>query len=66
MGTHRHRITVRGALSRAAQEAFEGFEIALAGGATIIFGRLDQAALHGVLHRIERHGLELVAVQRDG
>jgi hypothetical protein len=66
VGTHRYRITVMGALGRAAKEAFEGCEIAIVEGGAILFGRLDQAALHGVLHRIQRHGLELVAVQREG
>lgn len=43
---------------------FEGLVIALRpDGETVISGRMDQAALHGVLSRIRDLGLVLISVQ---
>jgi hypothetical protein len=33
-------------------------------GETLISGKMDQSALHGVLNRIRDLGLELISVQR--
>jgi hypothetical protein len=63
---HRYRITIFGRLGVAGQEAFAGFDIPPDGLATVLAGELDQAALHGALHRIQALGLELVGVARLG
>lgn len=43
---------------------FEGLVIALSpDGETVISGRMDQAALHGVLSRVRDLGLVLLSVQ---
>jgi hypothetical protein len=57
-------ITVRGRLSPALAEAFGGLNVTFAPSSTAFRGDLDQAALHGVLERIEALGLELLEVRR--
>lgn len=62
--TH-YRITVRGELSDALTAAFDGFTATPSAAGTVIRGEVpDQAALFGVLDRIESLGLELLAVCR--
>jgi hypothetical protein len=62
--TH-YQITVRGRLSAAVASAFEGLTATPSAAGTVICGELpDQAALFGVLDRIESLGLELLAVCR--
>jgi hypothetical protein len=62
--TH-YQITVRGRLSDAVASAFEGLTATPSAAGTVICGELpDQAALFGVLDRIESLGLELLAVCR--
>jgi hypothetical protein len=63
----RCEITVRGRLSRTLVAEFE--ELSLAAKTepveTVLTGEVeDQAALHGLLRRIEALGLELVEVRR--
>jgi hypothetical protein len=60
-----YEIRVKGRLSEAVQAAFEGFEISTEPVETVLHGQvLDQAALHGLLDRIQSLGLELVEVRR--
>ena len=62
--THYH-IPVRGRLSDSVASAFEGLTASPSAAGTVICGELpDQAALFGVLDRIESLGLELLAVCR--
>jgi hypothetical protein len=60
-----YEIRVRGRLSEAMQAAFEEFQITTEPVETVLHGQvLDQAALHGLLQRIQSLGLELVEVRR--
>ena len=66
LGTHRYRITISGRLGAIGREVFAGFDIMSDSHAIVLGGELDQAALHGVLNRIQALGLELVGVVRLG
>ena len=60
--TH-YQITVRGRLSDALVAAFEGLSATPSAAGTVLCGEIaDQAALYGVLERIESLGLELLSV----
>ena len=60
--TH-YEITVRGRLGETLTTAFDGLTAKNTPAQTVLSGELaDQAALYGVLERIESLGLELVAV----
>jgi hypothetical protein len=60
--TH-YEITVRGRLSAALSDGFDGLTAAPQGPNTVLRGELaDQAALYGVLDRVESLGLELLDV----
>ena len=48
------------------REIFADFDIRPDGQAVVLAGEMDQAALHGVLNRIQALGLELVGVVRLG
>jgi hypothetical protein len=62
--TH-YEITVRGHLSETLMAAFAGLEATPSPGLTVLRGEIaDQAALFGVLERVESLGLELVDVRR--
>lgn len=59
----RYEIRIRGTLSERLLSAFPGLTAKVRDGMTVLVGRLpDQAALYGVLERLESLGLELVAV----
>ena len=61
----RYEIQVGGILSQRVLAAFPDLRARTASGGTVLVGDLpDQAALHGVLSRIESLGLELVEVRR--
>jgi hypothetical protein len=61
--TH-YQITVRGLLSHAVAAAFDGMTARSSAAGTVLCGEIrDQAALFGVLERIESLGLELVDVR---
>jgi hypothetical protein len=62
MKSTRYEITVRGRLSDTLIDAFVGLSAAPAGANTVLRGPIDQAALYGVLERIESLGLELLDV----
>jgi hypothetical protein len=60
-----YEITVRGRLSEALAADFDGLSASYRAPHTVLSGELaDQAALYGVLERIESLGLELVDVHR--
>jgi hypothetical protein len=59
-----YQIRIRGVLSERLLRAFPGLEAQTRGGQTVLAGALpDQAALHGVLDRIEALGLSLLEVR---
>jgi hypothetical protein len=65
MHTHHYEITVRGRLSAAMTTAFDGLTATPSTSNTVIRGDIaDQAALYGVIERIESLGLELLDVRR--
>ncbi len=62
--TETYRIVVGGELSRRYATAFEGMEMEVAGGQTILTGEVvDQPQLHGILDRVNSLGLQLVSVE---
>ena len=65
MGTRTfYRIAVRGELSERYAVAFEGMEMEIKNGLTIITGEVkDQSHLHGILDRIGALGLKLMSVE---
>ena len=62
----RYQIRIRGGLGRTIQAAFPDLIARAEGADTVLAGPLpDQAALYGVLTRIEALGLELLEVRRE-
>jgi hypothetical protein len=62
----RYQIRVGGRLGRTMRAAFPDLHAQAQGQDTLLTGALpDQAALHGVLTRIEALGLELLEVRRE-
>jgi hypothetical protein len=60
-----YEIRVRGHLGDTLLAAFPDLQAEAQGGETVLAGKLpDQAALYGVLDRIETLGLELLEVRR--
>lgn len=66
-GEHdRYQITIASQLDPRWDSWFEGLTLTRGAGQTVLSGPLpDQAALHGVLKKINNLGLTLVAVQRE-
>ena len=61
-----YEITVRGRLTDTMLTAFDGLDASPAAADTVLRGEIvDQAALFGVLERIESLGLELLDVRRS-
>jgi hypothetical protein len=61
----RYEITVRGRLGEALLAAFDGVTATSSADGTRLSGEIaDQAALYGVLDRIDSLGLELLSVRR--
>jgi hypothetical protein len=65
MGTSTvYRIVVRGELSQRYAVAFEGMEMEVKSGQTILTGEIkDEPHLHGILDRIGALGLRLLSVE---
>jgi hypothetical protein len=60
-----YEIRVRGRMSDSAMAAFEGMRASVEPVETVLHGPvLDQAALYGLLDRVQALGLELVEVRR--
>ena len=60
-----YEIRVRGRLSDSLMAAFEGMRASVEPVETVIHGPVqDQAALYGLLDRIQALGLELIEVRR--
>jgi hypothetical protein len=64
MNATHYEVIVRGRLGPALVSAFDGLTATTTAASTVLRGRLDQAALHGVLAQIEAFGLELLDVRR--
>ena len=64
MHTTHYEVIVRGCLGPALVSAFPGLTPVTTAASTSLSGELDQAALHGVLERVEALGLELLDVRR--
>jgi hypothetical protein len=63
--TPQYEIRIRGRVRPALLEDFDGLERSVERVETVLHGPVaDQAALHGLLQRIESLGLELVEVRR--
>lgn len=61
-----YQIRIEGHLPERWLRWFEGLEVSrLPEGQTLINGKMDQAALHGILNRIRDLNLELISVQRQ-
>jgi hypothetical protein len=66
MKRQHYEIRVEGHLSADWSDWFEGLTVRQeANGETILYGPLDQAALHGILAKVRDLGLVLVAVNQQ-
>ncbi|WP_119731694.1 hypothetical protein [Thermomonospora amylolytica] len=62
---HGYEIKVRGRISTPFREIFGDLAVTVSPAETVVYGPdLDQAALYGILERIQSLGLELVEVRR--
>jgi len=60
-----YEIRIKGRITKSSQSAFDGLMITVDPIETVVRGTLiDQAALYGILERIQALGLELVEVRR--
>ena len=65
VGLESYQIRVKGQLERRWEHWFEGLQLSIDHGTTLLEGELsDQAALYGVLLKIRDLGLPLLSVQR--
>ena len=64
MHAYRYRITIEGNLGWAGVREFEEFDIESSGGHTSLIADLDQAALYGVLIRLQSLGFKLMGLAR--
>jgi hypothetical protein len=65
MAARSYEIRIEGRVGEALQAAFEGLTVSINPVETVLHGELlDQAALHGLLTRIQELGLEVVEVRR--
>jgi hypothetical protein len=64
-GTARYEIHIRGRVGDELAAAFEPLATEVHPVETVLYGEIvDQAALHGVLDRVQSFGLELIEVRR--
>jgi hypothetical protein len=62
-----YEITFRGEAVPAIHAAFQGLDISVGPGTTTLRAEMiDQAALHGVINRLQELGLELLTVASCG
>lgn len=62
----RYQIRLSGVLDRSWSEWFDGFEISIEAGETLLEGIvLDQSALHGILAKINELGLVIHSVEKQ-
>lgn len=67
MAQPEYEIHVKGRVSEEVLSSFEGMAATVRPVETILRGSVrDQAALHGLLDRIQSLGLELIEVRRSG
>jgi hypothetical protein len=60
-----YEITLRGSAGPGTATAFSDLDVDVRGGCTVLRGCVaDQAALHGILERARRLGLELLEVRQ--
>jgi hypothetical protein len=65
MGEASYEIRIRGRLSTALLDSFEGMASELEPVETVLHGPVrDQSELHGLIDRIQALGLELIEVRR--
>ena len=63
--TTTYEIRIKGRVSRALLDSFDGLDSDLEPVETVLHGPIkDQAELHGVIDRIQALGLELIEVRR--
>jgi hypothetical protein len=63
--TASYEIHIKGRVSEQLLSAFEGMDATVESAETVLRGPvLDQAALHGLLDRVQALGLELIEVRR--
>jgi hypothetical protein len=59
-----YKIVVRGELSEHFAPGFEGMDLKVESGRTVLVGEVvDQSHLHGLIYRIRDFGLELLSVE---
>jgi hypothetical protein len=65
MTDNAYEIRIRGRVSAAVLQTFDPFESDVERVETVLRGAVrDQAELHGLLHRVQALGLEIVEVRR--
>jgi hypothetical protein len=65
VNTASYEIHIKGRVSEQLVSTFEGMDVSVQSVETVLRGPvLDQAALHGLLDRIQALGLELIEVRR--
>jgi hypothetical protein len=65
MPARSYEIRIKGRVGEALQAAFADMSVAINPVETVIYGQVrDQAALHGLLDRIQELGLEVLEVRR--
>ena len=65
MSEAHYEIRIRGRVSQAVLDTFDPLESGVERVETVLHGPVrDQAELHGLLHRVQSLGLELIEVRR--